>query len=203
MQRPDFNALPSNLRVPLHPGILAALLAISLTFGCSPASAPTPDSPPPPTPTPTPASNQPPAHLDHAQPRLKTITLYIGPHEVQAELALTRTQIATGMMFRKDMKEEEGMLFVFPRPHQTGFYMKNTTVPLSAAYIDREGNILEIHPLEPLNEKPVIADTDQVQFVLEMNQGWFARHNITEGAFIRTERGTLPETFFSGRLIAP
>jgi len=167
-----------------------------LLGGCSPtpsttAASKTSTSPPPAQAT----APKAPLHLDHAQPKLDTLKLYVGPFEVTAELALTRTQVATGMMFRETMKEEEGMLFVFPRPHQTGFYMKNTKVPLTAAYIDPEGTILELHDLEPLDEDPVLAATDQVQYVLEMKQGWFKRHNISEGAFIRTERGTLPETF--------
>lgn len=135
-------------------------------------------------------------HLNRAQPKLPTIRLWLGAHEITAEMALSKTEVATGMMFRKSMKEEEGMLFVFPVPHQTAFYMKNTYIPLSAAYIDPEGTILEIHDLTPLDVTPVPSASDQVQFVLEMNQGWFERHGLKEGAYLRTEKGSLQETFF-------
>jgi uncharacterized protein len=68
-------------------------------------------------------------------------------------------------------------------------------VPLSAAYIDPEGVILEIHDLKPLDETTVQADSDRVQFVLEVNQGWFARHHISTGAVVRTPQGALRQMF--------
>lgn len=135
-------------------------------------------------------------HLDHAQPKLRTMTLWLGAEELSTEIALTTTEIATGMMFRESMAENEGMLFVFARPHRTAFYMRNTKVPLSAAYIDTEGVILEIHDLQPLEETPVPAQSDQIQFVLEVKQGWFERHNIKIGTMVRTADGSLPEVFF-------
>ena len=111
------------------------------------------------------------------------------------ELALTDQQQRTGMMFRTNMPENEGMLFVFPFPHRAGFWMMNTYVPLSAAYINPEGVILEIHKLEPLNTNSVDAATDQIQYVLETPQGWFERHNIAPGTVVRTEFGPLKSSF--------
>jgi len=102
------------------------------------------------------------------------------------------------MMFRTNLDENAGMLFVFPRPWQAAFWMKNTLVPLSAAYIDPQGAILEIHDLEAQNTNSVVAQSADVQYVLEVNQGWFKRHQIQTGVFLRTERGTLRETFFRG-----
>lgn len=131
-----------------------------------------------------------------AQPRLQTLKLWLGAAEITAELALTQSQCQTGMMFRTQMGENEGMLFVFGRPHQASFWMKNTKVPLSAAYIDPEGTILEIHDLQPLNTNSVAAGTDRVQYVLETPQGWFQHHNVSTGAVVRTERGSLQHTFF-------
>lgn len=75
--------------------------------------------------------------------------------------------------------------------------MKNTIIPLSVAYIDPDGAILEINDLDPLNEDPVNAKTDQVQFVLEMNRGWFQTNHIGVGNVITSKNGTLHETFFS------
>jgi uncharacterized membrane protein (UPF0127 family) len=134
--------------------------------------------------------------MTNAQPKLPTVKLWLGAKEVQAEIASTTVQIATGMMFRKEMGEDEGMLFVFLRPHRTAFYMRNTYVPLTCAYIDPEGTILETHDMRPLDETQIEAKSDQVQYVLEMKQGWFARNNITVGTVIRTETGPLRETFF-------
>lgn len=135
-------------------------------------------------------------HLDHAQPKLNTIKLYLADKTVVAEVAKTVTQIATGMMFRESMDKNDGMLFVFGRPHQTSFYMKNTTVPLSGAYIDAEGKILEIHDMEPLNLDGILAKSDKIQFVLEMNQGWFEKNGIKVGTRIVTEKGPMRKTFF-------
>jgi uncharacterized membrane protein (UPF0127 family)/predicted small lipoprotein YifL len=148
-------------------------------------------------PSPPSATNAPPAtvHLDHALPRLPTLKLWLGNQEITAEVALTLTEIATGMMFRTNLADNEGMLFVFNVPHRAAFYMKNTYLPLSAAYIDPEGIILEIHDLQPLDETPVEARSDQVQYVLEMRQGWFDRHGIGPGALVRTELGSLREVF--------
>jgi uncharacterized membrane protein (UPF0127 family) len=77
--------------------------------------------------------------------------------------------------------------------------MKNTLVPLSAAYMNPEGVILEIHDLEPQNTNSVVAASDRVQFVLETSRGWFQRHAVRAGMVVRTERGSLQETFFSRR----
>jgi uncharacterized membrane protein (UPF0127 family) len=130
-----------------------------------------------------------------AQPKLQTIKLWLGPEELATELALSGLQQQTGMMFRTNMAENEAMLFVFPYPHQASFWMMNTYVPLSAAYIDPEGVILEIHKLEPLNTNAVEAATDRIQYVLETTQGWFDRHNVRTGMVVRSEYGPLKSTF--------
>jgi uncharacterized membrane protein (UPF0127 family) len=135
-------------------------------------------------------------HMDHAQPKLTTLKLYLADKTVTAEVAKSIKEIATGMMFRESMGENEGMLFVFGRPHQTSFYMKNTIVPLSGAYIDSEGKILEIHKMEPHNQAGIPSKKDNIQFVLEMNQGWFEKNGISVGTRVVTERGSLVKTFF-------
>ena len=88
------------------------------------------------------------------------------------------------------------MLFVFAGPHRASFWMRNTVLPLTCAYIDPDGVILEIHDMKPLDETAIEAASDNVQFVLEMNQGWFARHHVSTGVVVRTERGSLLETYF-------
>jgi uncharacterized membrane protein (UPF0127 family) len=133
------------------------------------------------------------------QPKLRTIKLWVGPREIVAEQASSPDQIQTGLMFRKEMGDNEGMLFIFPQPVQASFWMRNTLLPLSCAYIDPAGVILETHDMKPLDETPIRASSDQVQFVLEMNQGWFERNQIRPGMTIRTDRGTLAETYFGQR----
>jgi uncharacterized membrane protein (UPF0127 family) len=130
------------------------------------------------------------------QAKLPTVKLWIGPKEVIAEQAISPAQVQTGMMFRKEMGDNEGMLFVFSQPLQASFWMRNTLIPLTSAYIDSAGTILEIHDMKPLDETPIQAATDQVQYVLEMKQGWFAHNQIGVGTVMRTERGSLAETYF-------
>ena len=132
------------------------------------------------------------------QPKLPTIQVYVGSEVLETEIARTTKQQRLGMMFRTEMAENEAMLFVFPYPHQAGFYMKNTLIPLSCAYVDGSGKILEIYDMKPRDEKPIYAKSDQIQFVLEVRQGWFERRQIKPGMVIRTEKGTLQETFFGG-----
>src|ERR1044072_6529713 len=96
-------------------------------------------------PTSLPLTNHQLRYLDHAQPRLPTVKLWIGAQEMVSEVARQQIELNTGMMHRKEMGTNDGMLFVMPYPHRTSFYMRNTSVPLSAAYIDPEGTIVEIH----------------------------------------------------------
>ena len=126
-----------------------------------------------------------------AQSKLQTTKIWLGAEELETELALTGEQQQVGMMFRTNMAENTGMLFVFPWPHQTSFWMKNTIVPLSAAYIDPDGIIVEIHDLKPHDTNSVLAASNRIQFVLEVNQGWFSRHNVKTGAVVRSEKGPL------------
>lgn len=137
------------------------------------------------------------AYLDRAQPKLRTIKLWLGANELSTEVASTRTEIATGMMYRTEMGENEAMIFVFGRPFQASFYMRNTVLPLSCAYIGPDGKILEIHDMTPGSEDPIVASTDQIQYVLEVNQGWFQRHNVQAGAMVTGEKGTLSKIFFN------
>jgi len=87
-------------------------------------------------------------------------------------------------MFRDSLPEDRGMLFIFEQPKQASFWMRNTKIPLSIAYIDSAGKILEIKSMNPLDETVVLSNSDQIAYALEVNQGWFARHGIAIGAKI-------------------
>ncbi len=174
-----------------HWRILAVGLAMSLLGGCAGGCRKAP-------PAATGAETAPRLPTT-AQSKLQTMKLWLGAEEMLAELALTAEQVQTGMMFRTNLAENAGMLFVFSVPHRASFWMKNCPLPLSAAYIDPEGIILEIHDLQPHNTNSVVASSEQVQFVLETNQGWFGRHHVTPGMVVRTEHGPLMETFFRRR----
>ena len=142
------------------------------------------------------APQDPQGHLNRAQRGLPVVRLWLGATELEAEVAISAREIATGMMHRTEMGENEAMLFVFAKPHRTSFYMRNTLIPLSCAYIDSKGTILEIHDMEPLDETPIVASSDRIRYVLEVNRGWFTRHGIGRGTVVATEGGTLQESFF-------
>ena len=125
------------------------------------------------------------------QPRLATVRLWLGPQEVVAELAREPAEIMTGMMFRTNLAPNEGMLFLLRVPQQASFYMRNTLLPLSCAYINGEGVILEVHDMKPRDETPILSATRDVEFVLEMNQGWFETNHIGPGTVVVSDRGKL------------
>jgi uncharacterized protein len=130
-----------------------------------------------------------------AQPKLPTMKIYLGAETLDTELALTEREEMTGMMFRTNIQETDSMLFVLPVPQRASFWMKNCPESISAAYISPDGVIQEIHHLEKNDTNAVLAASDNIQFVLETKDGWFARHNIGTGTVIRTEKGSLAETF--------
>jgi uncharacterized protein len=131
--------------------------------------------------------------------KLQTMKLWVGPEEMTVELALTPEQQRAGMMFRTNLAENAGMLFPLPFTQRASFWMKNCPLPLSAAYIDPDGVIQEIHDLQPHNTNAVMAASNNIRFVLETPQGWFGRHNVRVGMTVRTERGSLMDTFFARR----
>ena len=127
--------------------------------------------------------------------KLPTVKLWLGPQELAAEIARTPEQVQTGMMFRTNITDSDEMLFVLPYTQQAAFWMKNCLVPLSVAYIDPDGVIEEIHDLQPGNTNPVQSASVKVRFALEVSQGWFDRRQVSSGMVVRTERGSLTETF--------
>jgi uncharacterized membrane protein (UPF0127 family) len=125
-----------------------------------------------------------PSGWSQAQPKLKTIDLQVGTQTVKAEVAATMQEMMQGLMFRTELGANEGMLFVYPSPQKMSFWMKNTSIPLSIAYIGPDGVIAEIHDMEPFNEASVPSVSDRIQYALEMNRDWFASHGIKPGARI-------------------
>ena len=99
------------------------------------------------------------------------------------ELATTRAERELGLMFRESLPEERGMLFVFAADEETGFWMENTLIPLSIAYLDDAGEVLEIHDGRPLDET-VLWPSRPYRYALEVNQGWFERHGLGVGATV-------------------
>lgn len=121
---------------------------------------------------------------DGPQPRLDTTDISAGMHLIRAELAVTPQQQAVGMMFRKDMGANEGMLFVNPDSATRCFWMRNTLIPLSIAFIDDDGTIANIADMQPLSDASHCS-ARPVRFALEMRQGWFAKRGIKAGFKLR------------------
>jgi uncharacterized membrane protein (UPF0127 family) len=126
------------------------------------------------------------------QDTLPTIELRVGGKKITAEVADEEQERATGLMFRETLGAHSGMLFVMPQPGPAGFWMKNTKVPLTIAYVDTRGVILELHDLEPHNENPVPSRFCTIAYALEMPRGWFTKNNIWPGE--RIEGLPSPET---------
>jgi uncharacterized membrane protein (UPF0127 family) len=162
----------------------ALVAAVTLLGGCG--------EPPAPAPNAASALWEP----TEAQPRLPTLKLWVGTAEITAELATQPKEIMTGMMFRTNIVENEGMLFVLGQPQKASFWMKNCPKPLSCAYIDPQGLILEIRDMEPNNTNSIVAHSDNVLFVLETARGWFERHGVHTNMALQTERGSLLKTFY-------
>lgn len=99
------------------------------------------------------------------------------------ELALTPEARQQGYMHRKKVDFGEGMLFVFPADQILSFWMKNTRVPLSIAYISQSGEIRDIYDLEPFSERPV-SSTRSVRYALEVPRGWFEENGVDEGCYV-------------------
>lgn len=112
--------------------------------------------------------------------KLPAIKLSAGMHVLNVEVAQTPEQHQIGLMFRKTMPTNDGMLFIFDHPDQQCFWMKNTLLPLSVAFISDDGSIVNIDDMKP-QTLDSHCSTKAVRYVLEMNDGWFARRGIKAG----------------------
>ena len=111
---------------------------------------------------------------------LPRTTLSAGMHQIDVQLAQTPLQRQIGLMHRRQMPQHEGMLFAFEEPAVQCFWMKNTVLPLTAAFVDDAGVIVNLVDMQPLDERSHCS-TKPVRFVLEMNQGWFAKKGLKAG----------------------
>ena len=114
------------------------------------------------------------------QMQLPRTKLSAGMHLLDVQLAQTPQERQIGLMFRKDMPQHEGMLFVFEQPATQCFWMRNTLIPLTAAFVADDGTIVNLADMKPQTDDSHCS-VKPVRFVLEMNQGWFAKRNIQAG----------------------
>ena len=116
-----------------------------------------------------------------AQPPLPTVQLNAGMHLIHAEVAADFTTRAAGLMYRESLGPNAGMLFIFEQPAIHCMWMKNTLIPLSVAFMDANGVILNIADMQPQSEQSHCAAQPAI-LALEMTRGWFAQHGIKPGA---------------------
>ncbi len=115
-----------------------------------------------------------------SQAALPTADLTIGGHKIVAEIAATQDDRATGLMNRFSLQPDRGMLFVFERSEPLAFWMKNTYIPLSIAFIDESGRIVNIDDMAPQTEASHWSSAPS-RYALEMRKGWFVQHGVKAG----------------------
>jgi uncharacterized membrane protein (UPF0127 family) len=120
--------------------------------------------------------------------RLPRTTLRAGSQAIEAEVARSDAERERGLMGRKSLGPREGMIFVFDRDERLSFWMKNTPLPLSIAFISVEGRVTQIEDMEPFSER-IIRSRLSVRYALEMRQGAFAELGVAEGDTVRFPDG--------------
>ena len=118
------------------------------------------------------------------QMHLPRATMQVGRQSFSVQLARTEPEKETGLMYRTRMPANEGMLFLFDRPGIQCFWMRNTRLPLTAAFVADDGTIVNLEDMQPMTETNHCS-ARPVRYVLEMNQGWFAHHHVRAGMRIR------------------
>ncbi|MGC4395889.1 DUF192 domain-containing protein [Hydrogenophaga sp. T2] len=118
---------------------------------------------------------------DAPQTQLPRVSLSAGMHLINAQVASTHTSRMVGLMHRQDMPANEGMLFVFEQPGTQCFWMKNTLLPLTAAFLADDGTIVNLVDMQP-QSLDSHCSAKPVRYVLEMHQGWFAKRGLKAGA---------------------
>lgn len=112
-------------------------------------------------------------------------TIWVGDIELQVEIRNTPKGLKRGLMHRKKLSENQGMLFVFEEPGFHSFWMKNTYIPLSIAFISENKEIVQINNMFPLDTLHPCVPRKPIKYAIEVNQGWFDRHKINVGDRVR------------------
>lgn len=118
---------------------------------------------------------------------VEKVELNIGSNVLLTEVAHKPEERSKGLMNRETLGENEGMIFVFDKEDKVSFWMKNTSIPLSIAYINKQGKILEIYDLKPYSLEGVVSKRSSILYALEVNRGYFSRNGIGIGDSIELE----------------
>jgi uncharacterized membrane protein (UPF0127 family) len=115
-----------------------------------------------------------------AEVSFKSTSIKVASHPLKVELAVNAPQREQGLMYRKSMGKDDGMLFIFEEPEYQSFWMKNTLIPLSIAFVDKNGVILNIVDMEPQTLDAHLSDGAAL-YAIETNKGWFAAKKVKPG----------------------
>ena len=130
--------------------------------------------------------------VSFAQNAMPQMELSLGMHRIEAEVAMNPELRAMGLMHRREMGQNRGMLFVFTSERRHCMWMRNTFLPLSVAFLDREGKIINVEDMKPQTENNHCAGAD-ARYALEMNLGWFKQRGFSQGARVAgIERAPAP-----------
>lgn len=105
----------------------------------------------------------------------------VGERTVRMQFAVRGDEMQRGLMGRRDLGPDDGMIFVYERPQAMSFWMRNTPTPLDIGFFGPDGTLAEIYPLHPFDETTVTSRGERLQFALEMNQGWYRNHEVKPG----------------------
>lgn len=122
--------------------------------------------------------------------RNKVLPISVAGIELEVEVAITPEEQILGLMYRDTLGDNEGMLFVFPKEKQLSFWMKDTRIPLSIAFIKADGRIIQIESMRPYSLDTHVS-REKVSYALEMKSGWFKARNIKEGDTVKIPRANI------------
>lgn len=117
-----------------------------------------------------------------AKPLETFFPLKVGEKSLRVQVAVLEVEQQRGLMGRKDLGADDGMVFVYPAPRQLSFWMRNTPTPLDIGFFTADGVLGEVYPMYPYDETPVESRGADYTLALEVNQGWFAKHGLKPGA---------------------
>lgn len=106
----------------------------------------------------------------------------VGEKVVRMQLAVRPAEMQRGLMERRDLGRDDGMIFIYDKPQQMSFWMRNTPTPLDIGFFRSDGTLAEVYALHPFDENTVSSRDTQLRFALEMNQGWYRASGVKPGA---------------------
>ena len=116
-----------------------------------------------------------------------TIPVKFGKETLNCEIAATEAEREHGLMFRRDLPQDRGMIFVFETPHDASFWMKNTPLPLSIAFLDEDKKVLNVDEMAPYDEEHFHQSKGPAAYAVEANTGWFTKHGVKAGDVVTFE----------------